>query len=56
MFDIDVMQFSEKLRTGHAQWFAEIRRHFGLVFTILATLKSASHAVPMAVGLYITAA
>lgn len=56
MFDIDVMQFSEKLRTGHAQWFAEIVATFGLVFTILATLKSASHAVPMAVGLYITAA
>lgn len=56
MFDINVMQFSEKSRTGNAQWIAEIVATFGLVFTILATLKSASNAVPMAVGLYITAA
>lgn len=56
MFDIDVFQFSEKARTGNAQWIAEIVATFGLVFTILATLKSAAHAVPMAVGLYITAA
>jgi glycerol uptake facilitator-like aquaporin len=56
MFDIDVIQFSEKARTGNAQWIAEIVATFGLVFTILATLKSAAHAVPMAVGLYITAA
>ena len=56
MFDIDVMQFSQKARTGTAQWIAEIIATFGLVFTILATLKSAAQAVPMAVGLYITAA
>ncbi|GAA6211168.1 MIP/aquaporin family protein [Hyphomicrobiales bacterium 4NK60-0047b] len=56
MFDIDVIQFSEKARTGNAQWIAEIVATFGLVFTILATLKSAAHTVPMAVGLYITAA
>ena len=46
----------KKARTGNAQWIAEIVATFGLVFTILATLKSAAHAVPMAVGLYITAA
>ncbi len=56
MFDLDVLQFSSKARTGSAQWSAEIVATFGLVFTILATLKSSPKAVPMAVGLYITAA
>jgi len=56
MFDMDMMQFSAKPRTGPDQCIAEIVATFGLVFTILATLKSAAHAVPMAVGLYITAA
>lgn len=56
MFDINVIQFSEKARTGNAQCIAEIVATFGLVFTILATLKNSANAVPMAVGLYITAA
>ena len=56
MFDLDLLQFSEKARTGSAQWFAEGVATFGLVFTILATIKARAEAVPMAVGLYITAA
>ena len=56
MFDLDVLQFSQKTRTGSAQWFAEAVATFGLVFTILATLKANEKAVAMAVGLYITAA
>lgn len=56
MFDLDVLQFSEKARTGSSQWFAEAVATFGLLLTILGTLKSRPHAVPMAVGLYITAA
>lgn len=56
MFDETVLQFSEKARTGGAQWFAEIIATFGLVFTILTTLKTREGAVPYAVGLYITAA
>ncbi|MEM8750293.1 MAG: MIP/aquaporin family protein [Pseudomonadota bacterium] len=56
MFGIDVVQFSQKVRSGGSQWFAEGVATFGLVFTILATLRSRPAAVPMGVGLYITAA
>lgn len=56
MFDETLLQFSTKIRTGPSQWFAEWVATFGLVFTILVTLKSQKSAVPMAVGLYITAA
>jgi len=56
MFDESVFQLSTKARTGGSQWFAEFVATFGLVFTILATLKTRESAVPMAVGLYITAA
>ena len=56
MFGLDIVQFSQKVRTGGSQWFAEGVATFGLVFTILATLRHRGEAVPMAVGLYITAA
>ncbi len=56
MFAETVFQASTTARTGGAQWFAEMVATFGLVFTIFATLKARSSAVPMAVGLYITAA
>lgn len=56
MFDETVFQLSAKLRTGPAQWFAEAIATFGLVTTILLTLRAKASAVPMAVGLYITAA
>lgn len=56
MFDLPVMQISQKLRTGGGQWLAEIVATFGLVATILAALKVNDRAIPMLVGLYITAA
>jgi glycerol uptake facilitator-like aquaporin len=56
MFDEAVFQFSAKLREGPSQWFAEWVATFGLVATILLTLRARPSAVPMAVGLYITAA
>ncbi len=56
MFDESLIQFSQKTRTGGAQWFAESVATFGLVFTIFATLKAKQEAVAVAVGLYITAA
>jgi glycerol uptake facilitator-like aquaporin len=56
MFDLDLIQFSQKARSGPSQWFAEGVATFGLVFTILATLRTRESAVAMAVGLYITAA
>ena len=56
MFDLDILQLSQKLRTGPDQWVSEIIATFGLVFTILACLRSRPEAIPTAVGLYITAA
>ncbi len=56
MFAEPVIQASTTARTGGSQWFAEAIATFGLVFTILATLKTRPNAVAMAVGLYITAA
>jgi glycerol uptake facilitator-like aquaporin len=41
---------------GPPQWFSEWVAAFGLVLTILLTLRAWSEAVAMAVGLYITAA
>jgi glycerol uptake facilitator-like aquaporin len=56
MFAEPVFQLSVKLRDGPSQWFAEAVATFGLVLTILLTLRAKASAVPMAVGLYITAA
>ena len=56
MFEEALWQVSAKVRTGPAQWFSEWVAAFGLVATILLTLKANRAAVPMAVGLYITAA
>ena len=56
MFNLPIVQASVKLRTGGGQWFAEFVATFGLLTTILATLKARPSYVPMAVGLYITAA
>jgi glycerol uptake facilitator-like aquaporin len=56
MFELDVVQISEKVRTGPAQWVSEITATVGLLLTILVCLKSKPTAIPAAVGLYITAA
>lgn len=56
MFDLNLLQFSEKARTGGAQWFAEGVATFGLVLVIFGGLKARAEAIPMLVGLYITAA
>jgi glycerol uptake facilitator-like aquaporin len=56
MFDETLLQVSAKVRAGPAQWFSEWVATFGLVVTILLTLRANRAAVPMAVGLYITAA
>ncbi len=56
MFDLDLLQASQKVRSGGSQWFAEGVATFGLLLTILATVKVKESAVAMAVGLYITAA
>ena len=56
MFDQDILQISGKIRTGIGQYAAEIVATFGLVFAILAGVRLNPKAVPMIVGLYITAA
>ena len=55
MFDVDLLQISTKTRTGAGQWLAEGVATFGLVATILATLKARPGAVAAMVGLYISA-
>lgn len=56
MFDMDLLQFSVKTRSGPAQGFAEFIATFGLVATILLTLKTRPESIAVSVGLYITAA
>ena len=55
MFDMDLVQVSTKARTGVGQWLAEGVATFGLVATIIATLKARPSAVAAMVGLYISA-
>ena len=55
MFELPLIQISETARSGPAQWFAEWVATFGLVATILATLRFRPEAVAYAVGLFITA-
>jgi len=35
MFDLEILQLSNKVRTGHAQWFAEVVATAGLLFVVL---------------------
>jgi glycerol uptake facilitator-like aquaporin len=56
MFELPLFELAVKARTGEAQWFAEFVATFGLVTTILAVSRFKSEAIPVAVGLYITAA
>jgi glycerol uptake facilitator-like aquaporin len=56
MFGQPVWQVSTKLRDGPAQALAEFVATFGLVATILGSIRFRPEATPMAVGLYITSA
>jgi glycerol uptake facilitator-like aquaporin len=56
MFDLPIVQLSQKVRTGWGQALSEWVAAFGLVATILLTLRARPEAVPTSVGLYITAA
>ena len=56
MFALPLVEFSGKVRTGGAQWFAEAIATFGLLATILGAIRFDKAAVPWLVGLYITAA
>jgi glycerol uptake facilitator-like aquaporin len=56
MFDLAILQTSTTVRTGGAQWFAEAVATFGLLLTILGTIRFRIESVAVMVGLYITAA
>jgi glycerol uptake facilitator-like aquaporin len=56
MFDLPTLQLSVKARTGLGQWVAEAIATFGLILTILGTLRHRPQWVPASVALYITAA
>ncbi len=55
MFDMPLLEAGQNIRTGSGNWIGEAVATFGLVMTILAGLKYRAEAVPMLVGLYITA-
>lgn len=55
MFELPVFQLSEKVRTGGGQWLGELIATFGLLLTILGTVRFRPDWVAPAVGLYISA-
>ena len=56
MFDLPIVQLSLKARTGIGQWSGEALATFGLILTILGTVRHRPGAVPASVALYIVAA
>jgi glycerol uptake facilitator-like aquaporin len=56
MFDLPTLQLSVKARSGLGQAFGEMIATFGLILTILGTVKHRREWVPASVALYITAA
>ena len=56
MFDLSILQLSTKMRWGEGQWIAEAVASFGLLLTIFGGMRRNPAAIPLTVGLYITAA
>ncbi len=56
MFDLPIIQLSDKARTGIGQSAGEFVATFGLILTILGTIRWRQSAVPASVALYIVAA
>jgi len=56
MFDLPTLQLSVKARTGVGQWTGEAIATFGLILTILGTVRNRPAWVPASVALYIVAA
>jgi len=56
MFDLPTLQLSVKARTGLGQWTGEAIATFGLIVTILGTVRHRPGWTPATVALYITAA
>jgi glycerol uptake facilitator-like aquaporin len=56
MFDLPIWQYSLKARSGLGQWTGEAVATFGLILTILGTVRNRSQWVPATVALYIMSA
>lgn len=56
MFDLPILQFSQHSRTGTGQWAGEFVATFGLILTIVGTVRHRPAWIAPAVALYITAA
>jgi len=56
MFDLPTLQLSVKPRTGLGMWTGEFIATFGLILTILGTVRFRRQWVPASVALYIIAA
>ena len=56
MFDLPLLQASQRARFGIGQWFSEVVATFGLVLLVLSLDPKRPWAAPAAVGVYITAA
>ena len=56
MFELPALQLSVKARSGLGQWIGEAIATFGLILTILGTVRHRPQWVPASVALYITAA
>jgi glycerol uptake facilitator-like aquaporin len=56
MFGLSTLQLSVKARTGVGQWAGEFIATFGLILTIIGTVRFRRDWVPATVGLYISAA
>jgi glycerol uptake facilitator-like aquaporin len=56
MFDLPILQLSANVRTGAGQWLGEAIATFGLVLTIIGTVRHRREWVAPAVALYISAA
>ena len=55
MFDLDLAQVSGKARSGPGQALGEATATFGLILTILGSIRFRPESVPYAVGLFIAA-
>ena len=56
MFDLPLLQASEKARTSAGQWLSELVATFGLVFVVLSCERERAYWAPAAVAAYIAAA
>src|SRR5688500_10557177 len=56
MFELPTLQLSVKARTGVGQWAGEAIATFGLILTIIGTVRHRPPWVPATVALYISAA